>query len=240
MFPAARYIICHFKYAITCVYSLTSATGIWKVCTTCYWQVNIYIYKHGIICKFWKLPNLFSSPIWPELPSKYPVKSKHLVVQIWRRRMFPADRGRIWDLFLTNSSVALCICKAISSVPTRLISTINKFISMLKTMTFYLLFMLDQVTFNHLAYILMVLFGIIYNFWNVPNLTFIQLNLRQFCHLTSAVDWTFPVKIKHSAVHFWRCRMFPADRNRKWHWSIALCKVTKPEVACVGAPGLIC
>ena len=118
MFPAARYIICHFKYAITCVYSLTSATGIQKVCTTCYWQVNIYIYKHGIICKFWKLPNLFSSPIWPELPSKYPVKSKHLVVQIWRRRMFPADRGRIWDLFLTNSSVALCICKAISSVPT--------------------------------------------------------------------------------------------------------------------------
>ena len=47
---------------------------------------------------------------------------------------------------------------------------------MLKTMTFYLLFMLDQVTFNHLAYIVMVLFGIIYNFWNVSNLTFIQLN----------------------------------------------------------------
>ena len=117
-FQLTDIIVWHFKYAITCVYSLTSATGIQKVCTTCYWQVNIYIYKHGIICKFWKLPNLFSSPIWPELPSKYPVKSKHLVVQIWRRRMFPADRGRIWDLFLTNSSVALCICKAISSVPT--------------------------------------------------------------------------------------------------------------------------
>ena len=137
-------------------------------------------------------------------------------------QIYPVLPSPVIYFWLTRQSHYVSV-KPSAVCPPRLVSTINKFISMLKTMTFYLLFMLDQVTFNHLAYIVMVLFGIIYNFWNVPNLTFIKLNSRQFCHLTSAVDWTFPVKIKHSAVHFWRCRMFPADRNRKWHWSIALC-----------------
>ena len=48
----------------------------------------------------------------------FAVNSKYLVVQISRCQMFPADRGRRWHLFLTNSPVTLCVCKTISSVPT--------------------------------------------------------------------------------------------------------------------------